>query len=55
MEPCNHRREDTWELIDARGIYCCRVCERCEAEKMKEYRLDIFTDPDYWHDEPIDE
>ena len=42
-------------LYDARGIYCCKVCSKCEAEKRKEFRADIFTDANYWHDEPIDE
>jgi hypothetical protein len=43
------------ELIDARGIYCCRVCEDCEAEKKARYRPEIFTDSNYYADEPIDE
>jgi len=43
------------ELLDARCIYCGRVCDRCEAEKRAEFRPDIFTDPDYWTDEPVDD
>ena len=43
------------ELLDARGIFCTFVCDRCEARKRTSYRADIFTDSDYWHDEPIDE
>lgn len=41
-------------LIDAQGIFCCYVCDRCEGEKRGEYRSDIFADSDYWHDEPLD-
>jgi len=44
---------DTWDLVDARGIYCCKVCRRCEKEKMRGYRMEIFTDSNYEHDEPI--
>ena len=42
------------ELRDARGIFCCYVCDICEDEKRSSYRQDIFTDPGYWHDEPIE-
>lgn len=42
------------ELTDARGIFCTFVCDKCEADRMKEFRSDIFTDSDYWHDEPIE-
>lgn len=40
---------------DARRIFLTYVCDRCEAAKLSHYRPDIFTDPNYWHDEPIDE
>lgn len=43
------------ELYDARGIYCARVCDACEAAKRAGYRPDIFTDPNYWTDEPVGE
>ena len=43
------------ELIDARGIFCTFVCDDCEKEKRRRFRADIFTDPNYWHDEPIEE
>jgi hypothetical protein len=43
------------ELTDARGIFCTFVCDECEEDKKKKYRADIFTDPNYWADEPIDE
>jgi len=42
-------------LYDARGIFCCYVCDGCEAEKRRKYRPDIFTDSNYWADEPIEE
>ncbi len=44
-----------WALTDTRGIFCCYVCDVCEAEKRARYRADIFEDAQYWHDEPIDE
>tara|TARA_R110002110_G_scaffold296034_1_gene510217 strand:- start:422 stop:619 length:198 start_codon:yes stop_codon:yes gene_type:complete len=43
------------EVNDARGIYVCRVCDKCERAKLSGYRRDIFTRADYWHDEPIDD
>jgi hypothetical protein len=42
-------------LHDARGIFCCYVCDECEEDQRAKYRPDIFTDPNYWHDEPIDD
>ena len=41
-------------LYDARGIYCCLICDQCEAEKRAKYRTDIFTNPNYECDEQID-
>ena len=40
---------------DARGIFLCYTCDKCHDEKMERYRPDVLSDPDYWHDEPIDE
>jgi hypothetical protein len=41
-------------MNDARGIPLCRVCDKCIKEKEKHYRLDVLTDPNYYHDEPIE-
>ncbi len=43
------------EVYDARGIYIARVCSQCREEKLSIYRSDIFTDPGYQVDEPIEE
>jgi hypothetical protein len=43
------------ELVDARGIFCAFVCARCRAKKKAGYRPDIFTDSNYWTDEPVEE
>jgi hypothetical protein len=51
---CGSSLESEWEY-DARGIELCRACEKCWPIKKKRYRSDVLTDPDYWHDEPIDE
>jgi hypothetical protein len=40
---------------DARGIFLTYTCDKCHDRKMSIYRPDVLTDPDYWHDEPIDE
>jgi hypothetical protein len=42
------------ELIDARGIFCTFVCDKCERAKRQNFRPDIFTDSNYWTDEPIE-
>jgi hypothetical protein len=46
---------ESWLMYDARGIYVSRVCKVCENEVKSRYRADIFTDSEYWADEPIDE
>jgi hypothetical protein len=51
--PCGSGKDSHW-LKDARGIEVARVCETCEAGKKAGYRPDIFTDSQYWADEPID-
>jgi hypothetical protein len=51
---CNHTREESWWAYDARGIPLCRVCQRCEAEKLKAYRPDVLDNPNYEADEPIE-
>lgn len=43
------------DLYDARGIFVAYVCDWCEARVRQRYRPDIFTNPDYWHDETLDE
>lgn len=42
-------------LTDARGIFCTYVCDNCEQEKQSHYRPDVFSDANYWADEPIEE
>jgi hypothetical protein len=46
---------ERYALRDARNIFCAYVCEKCEADKRAKYRPDVFTDSNYWADEPIDE
>ena len=41
--------------FDARGIFFTYTCEDCHDRKMAGYRPDVFTDPSYWTDEPIDD
>jgi hypothetical protein len=48
-------RDDRRELKDARGIFCCYVCDVCEDEKRSKYRADIFEDAAYEAEEPIEE
>jgi hypothetical protein len=40
---------------DARGIFLTYTCKKCEQEKLSQFRPDVLTEHNYWHDEPIDE
>ena len=40
---------------DARGIFLTYACPKCKRAKLSKFRSDVLTDPNYWHDEPIDE
>lgn len=42
------------EIYDARGIFVAFVCDDCRASKLDTYRRDIFTNPSYWTDEPVE-
>jgi len=47
--------EESWEEHDAQGIYLCRVCDKCEREKLSGYRPEIlrgYSQADV--DEPIE-
>ena len=33
----------SWWVNDAQGIPLARVCEKCEAERLKKYRPEILT------------
>jgi hypothetical protein len=43
------------EQHDARGIFLCFTCDKCEREKLSRYRPDVLTDSRYWADEAIEE
>lgn len=45
---------ERFEVSDARGIFVAYVCDECEGRKLSGYRKDIFTDPQYPADEPIE-
>jgi len=46
--------DDRGDLSDARGIYCCKVCDRCEGAKRARYRPEVLDDPGYEASEPIE-
>lgn len=43
------------EHFDARGIFLCFACSKCEAEKLSGYRPEVLSDPNYAANEPIEE
>jgi hypothetical protein len=51
---CGSGLPSEWQF-DVRGIELCRTCPACHKQSMRRYRPDVLTDPNYWHDEPIDE
>jgi len=52
--PCGSGKDSRW-LSDARGIPLKRTCPDCEQTVIAKYRPEIFTNPDYWTDEAVDE
>jgi len=46
--------KESEELLDARGIYCCRICDECEEERRARYRADVLENPNYECDEQIE-
>jgi len=43
-----------YDLTDARGIFCCYVCDDCEESRRARYRPEIFDDAGYDCDEEVD-
>ena len=41
------------ELLDGHNIYLCRVCDKCEAARLREFRPDVLDR--YETDEQIEE
>jgi hypothetical protein len=47
--------EPSWWATDAQGIELCRICHRCEREKLAKYRPEMLTGYDQSDvDEPIE-
>lgn len=51
---CGSGQPARWHY-DARGIALCKACVTCAPDKLAGFRPGVLTDPDYWHDEPIEE
>lgn len=53
--PSGNDGDDSWVEYDARGIYLCRVCDKCKERKLSKYRPCILTGYDQSDvDEPIE-
>ncbi len=50
---CGSGREK-YAKYDARNIFLCYVCSKCEDERMKGYRVEVLEDAQYEADEDID-
>lgn len=51
LQVCGTRRP----AYDARGIFLCYVCPKCEARKLARFRPEVLTDSNYETTEAIDE
>lgn len=47
-------RDEREPNYDARGIFLCYTCPKCHKEKMRGYRTDVLTNPNYECDEQIE-
>jgi hypothetical protein len=55
LRPCScGSGKPSWWEYDARGIPLNRVCDDCRAEKLRHFRPEVLTDPNYEADEPIE-
>ena len=52
--PCGSGK-DRQEQVDARGIFVFFHCDDCLTRKLDGYNPEVFYDPKYDHDEPIDD
>lgn len=41
-------------VYDARGIYLCRCCDQCRAEKLGGFRPEVLSNPGYETNEDVD-
>ena len=39
---------------DARGIFLTDTCPKCHSDRMREFRDEVLTDPNYACDEEVD-
>lgn len=50
--PCGSGKKRYW-VFDARQIPVKFVCDDCKEARLRSYRPEIFTDPNYEADEEI--
>ena len=46
--------EQRWAEYDARGIFLTFVCNACRERKLRGYRPEVLTDPNYYCDEAVE-
>ena len=44
MSNCDHTPQNSWWENDVMGIPLCRVCAKCEKEKLSTYRASVLTE-----------
>jgi len=45
---------DKEPLHDARGIFCCYICPKCEGKQRARYRTEVLEDSNYVANEEIE-
>lgn len=48
-------RGERFAIYDARNIFVCFACKKCEREKRARYRAEIFTDSNYETTEDVEQ
>jgi hypothetical protein len=44
MSNCNHTSNNSWWENDVKGIPLCRVCAKCEKEKLATYNPSVLSE-----------
>jgi hypothetical protein len=51
--PCGSGKPSTW-ISDAKGIPLIRACCDCREGRLKEFRPEVLTNPNYDTTEPVE-
>jgi hypothetical protein len=65
MTECDHTKNDSWWEYDLQGIPLCRVCQKCEKDRLRKYSPAVLDEdqcaraglikPDLSYEDVVDE